>query len=165
MVARNAGAIKPGSVRSLVREALHEHGMRCTEVRVHVLEALAAADGHLTVAQIHQSVAGNLPGADLSSVYRTIIAFQEIGLAHRTDVADQAATYGIAHSPHHHAVCTRCGAIAEVPAATLAATVTLAEQATGYTLNNNASLQLHGLCRTCQTEQAATTTPPVPDPN
>lgn len=123
---------------------------------MHVLETLAAADGHLTVAEIHQRVEADLPGVDRSSVYRTVTMFQEIGLAHRTDVADQAATYGIARIPHHHAVCTSCGAIAEVPAAALAASVNLAQQATGYNLNHNASLQLHGLCTNCQAVQAAT---------
>lgn len=117
---------------------------------MHVLEVLAAAEGHLTVAQIYQRIEAGLPGSDLSSVYRTVTTFQEIGLAHRTDIADQAATYGIADVPHHHAVCTSCGAVTEVPAAALAATVNLAQQATGYTLDNNASLQLHGLCSNCQ---------------
>jgi len=57
--------------------------------------------------------------------------------------------YGLAIPPHHHALCETCGALTDVPAATLAATLTAAQAATGYALCAT-GLTLPGRCPACQ---------------
>lgn len=52
--------------------------------------------------------------------------------------------------PHHHAVCTHCGTIIEVPATRLSAALEHAIEVSSFTLSERAGLTLHGLCPRCQ---------------
>lgn len=118
-----------------------------------MLSTLTEAAGHLTVSDIHDRIRAGGKPVDLSTVYRTVTMLQELDLVHAVALPDQAVTYGVVEAPHHHAVCTSCQRVTEVPAAVLsgvlAAAVQLAQTATGYTLEQG-SLQLHGLCAQCQ---------------
>ena len=38
----------------------------------------------------------------------------EIGVLHALTVGERTK-YGLTHQPHHHAVCTSCGTVIEVP--------------------------------------------------
>jgi hypothetical protein len=57
---------------------------------------------------------------DLSTVYRNLTSLVELGAQHALTVADRTATFGRARAPHHHAVCTPCGAVIEISAEQLA---------------------------------------------
>lgn len=57
--------------------------------------------------------------------------------------------YGLADPAHHHVLCSTCGALADVPAAALAATLTTAQAASGYQLTPS-GLTLAGRCPRCQ---------------
>lgn len=57
--------------------------------------------------------------------------------------------YGLATPLHHHALCDTCGALTDVTAATLAATLAAAQAATGYVLTLT-GLTLPGCCPACQ---------------
>jgi Fur family transcriptional regulator, ferric uptake regulator len=65
-------------------------------------------------------------------------------------VGENATTYGLADHPHHHAVCTRCATMIEVPADLLAAALTHASLGSRFALSDQAGLTLHGLCPDCQ---------------
>ncbi len=127
------------------RTLLRAQGLRCTGVRIAVLQALSAADGHLSVADLHARA-----GADVSTVYRTVTTLQELGLLHSVALADQPVSYGLAHQAHHHAVCTRCHRLTEVPAPAVAEAVSIFAGATGFVLDGVGALELHGLCAKCR---------------
>jgi Fur family ferric uptake transcriptional regulator len=59
-------------------------------------------------------------------------------------------TFGLATAPHHHAVCTHCGAIIEVPARQLSSALEHAMAGSSFALSEQAGLTLHGLCPQCQ---------------
>ena len=98
----------------------HARGLRRTAPRIAVLATLELVDGHLSVAEIHrrllESNPADGPPPDLATVYRTVTTLVELGVLHALSVEGGVSTYGLAEEPHHHAVCTRCGAIIEVPA-------------------------------------------------
>ena len=114
-------------------------------MRIAVLQALSVTAGHLTVADLHARV-----GSDVSTVYRTVTTLQELGLVHSVALADEPVSYGLAHQAHHHAVCTRCHRLTEVPAPAVAEAVSIFAGATGFTLDTVAALELHGLCSDCR---------------
>lgn len=143
------------SAEGAVRTAIRGRGLRCTAERVEVLLTLATAEGHLTVADIHERTAARGRRVDLSTVYRAVTTLQENGLVHTVAVADHAVTYGLAEQPHHHAVCSSCGQITEIPAAPLAEAVSLAQTVSGFALEHD-SMQLHGLCARCRDRAART---------
>ncbi len=137
-----------------IRTLLREHGLRCTAPRLAVLSALAEAESpvnhHLSAAQIHQRLVEQRRDVDLATVYRTMSTLVRVGVVHALAVDENVSTYGLAAQPHHHAVCTRCGAIIEVPADQLSAALAQASQGTGFLLSDQAGLTLHGLCPECR---------------
>jgi Fur family ferric uptake transcriptional regulator len=140
-----------------VGEVLRAHGLRRTAPRIAVLATLQPVRGHLSVAEIHQRLLesddaeASLP--DMATVYRTVTTLVEAGVLHALPVEGGVTTYGIAENPHHHAVCTRCGTIIEVPARQLSSALEHAIEGSSFTLSDRAGLTLHGLCPKCQTAQ------------
>lgn len=135
-----------------IGELLRSRGLRRMPSRIAVLSVLEPVDGHLPVAEIHQRiVAADAGGApDLATVYRTVTTLVEQGVLHALAVDGGVSTYGLAAAPHHHAVCTECGTIIEVPAKRLSAALEHASEGSSFTLSDRAGLTLHGLCPDCQ---------------
>ena len=138
-----------------IGELLRAHGLRRTAPRIAVLATLQPVDGHLSVAEIHQrlidSEVGDAP-PDMATVYRTVTTLVEAGVLHALTVEGGVTTYGVAEDPHHHAVCTRCGTIIEVPAQRLSSALEHAIEGSSFTLSDRAGLTLHGLCPRCQAQ-------------
>jgi Fur family ferric uptake transcriptional regulator len=135
-------------------ELLRARGLRRMPSRIAVLAVLEPVDGHLSVADIHQRIltvsteAGQRP--DLATVYRTVTTLVDQGVLHALAVEGGVTTYGLAEKPHHHAVCTECGTIIEVPANRLSTALEHAIEGSSFTLSEQAGLTLHGLCPACQ---------------
>jgi Fur family transcriptional regulator, ferric uptake regulator len=127
---------------------LRAHGLRATAPRIAVLAAVEPVNGHLSVAEIRELLAP--PAPDLATVYRTVTTLVDKGVLHALSVDGGLNTYGLAEAPHHHAVCTRCGAIIEVPAQRLRSALEHASEGSAFSLADSASLTLHGLCPRCQ---------------
>lgn len=127
--------------------------------RIAVLAVLEPVDGHLSVADIHQRITETDPGhnPDLATVYRTVTTLVDQGVLHALAVEGGITTYGLAEKPHHHAVCTECATIIEVPAKRLSTALEHAIEGSAFTLSEQAGLTLHGLCPDCQ----ASTGPPT----
>jgi Fur family ferric uptake transcriptional regulator len=137
-----------------IGELLRARGLRRMPSRIAVLAVLEPVDGHLSVADIHQRIlevtpAGTQP-PDLATVYRTVTTLVEQGVLHALTVEGGVSTYGLAERPHHHAVCTNCGTIIEVPAQRLSTALEHAIEGSSFTLSDQAGLTLHGLCPDCQ---------------
>ena len=137
-----------------IGELLRARGLRRMPSRIAVMAVLEPVDGHLSVADIHQRIlevtpAGTQP-PDLATVYRTVTTLVEQGVLHALTVEGGVSTYGLAERPHHHAVCTSCGTIIEVPAKRLSTALEHAIEGSSFTLSEQAGLTLHGLCPDCQ---------------
>jgi Fur family transcriptional regulator, ferric uptake regulator len=131
---------------------LHARGLRRTAPRIAVMAVLEPVHGHLSVAEIHRRIHDAQPAAapDLVTVYRTVTTLVDKGVLHALSVEGGVTTYGVADEPHHHAVCTRCGTIIEVPAQQLRSALEHAIEGSSFTLSDRAGLTLHGLCPRCQ---------------
>jgi len=135
-----------------IGELLRAHGLRRTAPRIAVLGTLQPVRGHLSVAELHRRLlaSGEDDVPDVATVYRTVTTLVEAGVLHALAVEGGVTTYGVAEDPHHHAVCTRCGTIIEVPAQRLSSALEHAIEASAFTLSDRAGLTLHGLCPKCQ---------------
>jgi Fur family ferric uptake transcriptional regulator len=137
-----------------VGELLRAHGLRRMASRIAVLTVLEPVDGHLPVAEIHRHLVESAPAGarppDLATVYRTVTTLVDCGVLHALPLDDGVTTYGLAVDPHHHAVCTRCGTIIEVPAPRLTVALEHARAGSSFTLSEQAGLTLRGLCPRCQ---------------
>ncbi len=146
------------SAAERIGELLRARGLRRMPSRIAVLGVLEPVEGHLSVADIHQRiVTATTPYSqppDLATVYRTVTTLVEQGVLHALTVEGGATTFGLAQAPHHHAVCTHCGTIIEVPAKKLSAALAHAIEGSSFTLTDQAGLTLHGLCPSCQRHTA-----------
>jgi len=137
-----------------IGELLRAQGLRRTAPRIAVLATLQPVHGHLSVAEIRERLvaSGDDDAPDLATVYRTVTTLVEAGVLHALTLEGGVTTYGVAESPHHHAVCTRCGTIIEVPAQRLSSALEHAIEGSAFTLSDRAGLTLHGLCPDCQAQ-------------
>ena len=93
---------------------LRAAGLKVTAPRRAVLEAVTG-NGHLDADAVHARVAQDLPGTSLQSVYNVLGALSGAGLLRRIEPAGSAALYeSRIGDNHHHVVCTRCNAVADV---------------------------------------------------
>jgi Fur family transcriptional regulator, ferric uptake regulator len=90
---------------------LREAGHRLTPQRLVILSILRHAQGHVTAAEILESVRQQYPYVDISTVYRTMSALKELHLVSETDMGTGEHSYEwTMPEPHHHLICRDCGA-------------------------------------------------------
>lgn len=92
---------------------LRARGHRLTEPRLRVWEEITAAGGHLTARQIAERIRSQAPGFKLSTVYRSLDLFAEMGLIRGSNLGgDGASRWEPSHSDDHfHLVCESCGSV------------------------------------------------------
>ncbi|HZU49631.1 MAG TPA: Fur family transcriptional regulator [Mycobacterium sp.] len=146
------------AVTERIGELLRAHGLRRMASRIAVLAVLEPVNGHLSVAEIHRRVREAAPAGitppDLATIYRTVTTLVDQGVLHALTLENGVTTFGLAADPHHHAVCTRCGSIIEVPARQLSSALEQAMAGSAFALSERAGLTLHGLCPRCQVAAA-----------
>jgi Fur family ferric uptake transcriptional regulator len=150
-----ASALDP-ALTERIGELLRAHGLRRMASRIAVLAVLEPVHGHLSVAEIDQRLRECSPAddqpPDLATIYRTVTTLVDQGVLHALTLDSGVTTYGLAADPHHHAVCTRCGSIIEVPSRQLTSALEHAMAGSSFSLSERAGLTLHGLCPRCQTD-------------
>ena len=135
-----------------LRASLHNRGQRLTPQRQRILELFEALGegSHLSAEQVHQRLLGADARVSLATVYRTVTTLVDQGVLHALAVEGGVSTYGLTEKPHHHAVCTECATMIEVPATRLSTALEHASEGSSFTLSEQAGLTLHGLCPDCQ---------------
>lgn len=88
--------------------------MKLTPQRLMVLTALRHAHGHVTAAEVYEQVRAAHPYVDISTVYRTLGALKQMRLVTETDMGGDLTYEWVRDRPHHHLVCSTCGAVAEL---------------------------------------------------
>ena len=89
--------------------------MRVTPQRLAVHGALQALGRHSTAEEVLARVHGTVPGVSLPTVYAALELLADLGLANRVQ-AGRAVRFDPRTQPHHHLVCTVCGAVADLDA-------------------------------------------------
>lgn len=107
-----------GVDREQFKQLLKDNGLKVTNQRVLVLEALASCPGkHLTAEEIYELVKVDCSEIGLATVYRTIQMLLELHLVDRINLDDGYVRYeignesGTAKHHHHHLICLSCGRV------------------------------------------------------
>ena len=110
---------------SRIDDLFARHGLRCTRQRRAIYEALAASKAHPSADQIFRQVRPHQSGVSLATVYNTLEAFCQAGLAQKLARAASTipgpaagtgpARYDATTRSHLHLHCTRTGQILDVP--------------------------------------------------
>ena len=123
---------------------------RNTAQRAVILDAVRAADGHLTAGEIFERVRRRDPRIAYGTVYRALHLLAKHGLVQELTFADQASRYDKRVDRHDHVHCTGCGLLldVDVPVALIARHV--AAEQSGFEITSHHTV-FAGRCRSCQT--------------
>jgi Fur family ferric uptake transcriptional regulator len=94
---------------------LSQQGYRLTPQRMMILEAVEAADDHISAEEMYLQVCARYPHLNISTVYRTLELLKELELVTETDLGDGRVRYhSIKKGHHHHLVCHKCGQVIDL---------------------------------------------------
>ena len=100
--------------RLLGRRALNLAGLRATNQRVLLLEIIRQGEGHLDAFEIYRRAREKQPRLSLSTVYRALQKFKNLGLVEEVHFDENHHHYEVKPSAeHHHLVCLGCGRVIE----------------------------------------------------
>jgi Fur family transcriptional regulator, peroxide stress response regulator len=101
------------SEMKLFRSKCKEHSMRVTHQKVMIYEALLGSLDHPSPEQIFNKLKHSVHGLSLDTVYRTLSAFNEMGLIDLVDGYGTARRFDPMLEKHHHFQCKKCGTITD----------------------------------------------------
>ncbi|MFG3055700.1 Fur family transcriptional regulator [Kitasatospora sp. NPDC048239] len=130
-------------------ERLRGRNWRMTSQRRVVAEVLDGEHVHLTADEVHARAAERLPEISRATVYNTLGELVALGEVTEVSTDGRARRFDPnAHHPHHHLVCTGCGAIRDVhPTGDPLADLPASERF-GFTVAGVA-VTYRGLCPSC----------------
>ncbi len=140
------------SATAILSSALRERGLRATPQRLGIARLLEERPGHVTAERVHDDLTQRLPGVSLPTVYATLELLDELGLVRRVPT-EGTFVYDTRTHDHHHLVCKRCGAIADVDARVDRRAVMAAAVASGFAADD-AQVVVRGLCAACAATDA-----------
>ncbi len=129
--------------------ALRRVGLRVTAPRLAVLTALGATAPHSSVDAVVSAVRERLGVISAQTVYNVLRMFTDVGLVRCIEPAGRPGLYELrVGDNHHHVVCRRCGAIADVDCAVGEAPCLTAADDSGYEIDE-AEVIFWGRCPKC----------------
>jgi len=131
-----------------LEDALRAGGHRVTTARRVVWEVLSEAHDHVSAAEVAERAHRRDAGINVSSVYRTLALFTELGLARESRLGDEA-TWEPAHGDAVvHLVCERCGRVLHHPATAVDALRRQLDDDADFVVDT-VDVRVTGHCRRC----------------
>lgn len=128
--------------------ALRSAGLRVTESRTAVYDALAAAP-HASADDVYATIAARVPTASRQSVYNALGDFADAGIVRRIEPAGRPMLFELRVADnHHHLVCTVCGAVEDVECVVGEAPCLTPSETHGFALQS-AEVTFWGTCPAC----------------
>ena len=139
------------------RELLHAKGLRATPQRVIILGALADIKGHrhLTARDVFLAAQDQLPGLNVTTVYRTLEGLHEVGLVDLMVCGHDNVRFSFRHPDHRHGhlVCHSCGTVITLDMGRVAEVASILQRDTGFVIEQD-HLTLSGQCGPCATKSS-----------
>lgn len=124
-------------------------GLPRTAQRRAIFLELVRRDDHPTVDQVFTAVLERLPGVSRTTVYRNLETLFQLGLLRRVDHPGSAVRVDPNLEPHHHFLCSSCGAIEDLPFGSVPGAVGLAYAGDSARTVAHLGVVVHGTCAGC----------------
>jgi Fur family transcriptional regulator, peroxide stress response regulator len=124
---------------------LRSRGIRPSEQRIRIFEALAAVKTHPSADAVYRELAPDMPSLSRTTVFSTLDLFAREGIAQRLSLSGTEVRYDADVSRHVHFRCRSCGAVSDLPEARAPAPPKTPE---GYIVES-AQYYAEGLCPDC----------------
>ena len=132
------------------RRELSLSGLRATSQRGLVLDIIRRGGRHLDADEIYRQARKKEPRISLSTVYRSLQRFKELGLVDEFHFDEDHHHYEAkAASEHHHLMCVGCGKIVEFDYDLLGDIARSVPEAGGFEIMQ-AELRVAGYCAECR---------------
>ena len=122
---------------------------RSTEQRQLIQEILQHADGHLDADEIYQQARQRSPSISLSTVYRNLQVFKELGLVEEHQFGSRRYYEPALRTKHHHLICLGCGRVFEFKCPSTERLKSRISKEEGFRVTE-AEVRLAGYCPECQ---------------
>ncbi|HET6820457.1 MAG TPA: Fur family transcriptional regulator [Candidatus Limnocylindria bacterium] len=137
--------------QTATRDRLRAAGERVTPQRLLVADTLALAGRQLTADQLWHRVRRRSPRVGRATVFRTVEALVEAGVARRFELANHVYGYAACQpGHHHHLACSRCGRVEEIDEGYVLPVAERLASDTGFVIDD-ARLDFYGRCAACAT--------------
>ena len=130
------------------REVCKREGLKLTYQRIVIFEEVARSRDHPDAETVFREVRDRIPTVSLDTVYRTLWMLSAVGLITTVGPPREKVRFDANMSPHHHFVCSRCGAVYDVHCSNLGP-IDAPDEITGVGQVESVRLELRGLCRRC----------------
>jgi Fe2+ or Zn2+ uptake regulation protein len=129
---------------------LSQQGYKLTRQRKAVIEVVAHAHTRLSAADVFAQAQQACPDLGLTTVYRTLEIFEQMGVIKRMHLDDGCEGFALASATHgHHLICSRCQETIEFEDCNVTVLLKRVSEKTGFTIQQH-WLELVGLCPKCQ---------------
>ena len=96
-------------------ETIHGRGLRMTDQRRAVYDALMGKRDHPTAVEVFMRVKGKMPSISLATVYNCLETLTDCGLVKSVNHDREPSRYCPNLNEHAHFFCTNCGTVADIP--------------------------------------------------
>lgn len=148
-------------------DLLTRAGYSNTRARRAVLDALSAATGPLTPAELLEAARGAHPALGLVTVYRTLEVLETLGAVRKLHLDEGCHSYVLTtvrtHQQHshgsdpdghgHHIICQVCHRAVEFAGCDIEAVIAAVQAQTGFAVQDH-WLEMFGLCPACQEKKS-----------
>jgi Fur family transcriptional regulator, ferric uptake regulator len=124
-------------------------GGRRTASRQAIVEVVVGAGSHVTAEEIATAVQARFPSVNLSTVYRTLEALEELRVVDHVHLGHGRAVYHLTDEAHQHLFCEHCERVEELPIAKLRPLFTMLERDYGFEVDRR-HFAIVGRCRSCR---------------
>jgi Fe2+ or Zn2+ uptake regulation protein len=104
-----------GEAPPLPDETIHGRGLRMTDQRRAVYDALMTRRDHPTAVEVFMRVKGRMPSISLATVYNCLETLTDCGLVKSVNHDREPSRYCPNLEEHAHFFCTECGTVADIP--------------------------------------------------
>ena len=123
-----------------------------TPQRLAIFRQLAATDRHPSAEELHAAVRREMPTLSLATVYKTLDTLAAIGAVRPVSRLGARGRWDANLGPHHHLICTECGAVSDVTERALDAAARPARRVAarhGFAAAGHA-VEIFGRCAACR---------------
>jgi len=136
-------------------QTLRRAGLRVTVPRLAVLMALPDCPPHADAETIASAVRARVGDISAQTIYNVLRALVEVGLIRRIEPAGSPGLYELrVGDNHHHVVCRRCGATADITCAVGEPPCLEPSETNGFIIDE-AEVTFWGLCPSCRGDREA----------
>jgi Fur family peroxide stress response transcriptional regulator len=131
------------------RELCQENGIAVTHQRQVLYEVMKTMQGHPSPEEVYARVKKKVPAISLATVYKNIHLFVESGVFREVSMHHGSLRVEMNDEAHHHLVCSKCKAIADIGEKELGL-VSKRDKLPGGFLVERYAVDVIGICAKCQ---------------